>query len=203
MSKIIIADDQALSREGLRSMLTRINGCEVLACVKDADQLYEALKISDPDLLIISPSLPNLGGISAIEKIKRFSVLVLSNQNFHTPVSDAIKAGAKGYLLKSTEIEEIEFAIRSILQGLVYITPLAANLLLNQENELQSLTSREIEVLKLLAAGIPNRDVAKRLHISSRTIDSHRSNIMKKLSVKSNSELVQIAIRAGLIDNNS
>lgn len=200
MGKIIIADDQAISREGLRSMLARIPGCEVIACVRDAGELFKELINSEADLLIINPALPNLGGIQAIEKIKSSSVLILSNQNFHTPVAEAIKAGAKGYLLKTTEIEEIEFAIKSILQGLVYITPEAANLLLSKENELQSLSTREIEVLKLLTAGIPNRDVAKKLHISNRTIDSHRSNIMRKLGARSNAELVQIAIRAGLID---
>lgn len=197
MSKIIIAENQAISREGLRSMLS---GYEILACVKDAKELFEALDNFDPDLLIINPALPDLGGIAAIEKIKRFSILVLANQKLHTPVSEAIKAGAKGYLLKTTELEEIEFAIKSILQGLVYITPQAANSLLNHANDLESLSTREKEVLRLLVEGMPNRDVAKKLHISNRTIDSHRSNIMKKLSAKSNAELVQIALKAGLID---
>lgn len=201
MSRIVIADEQDISREGLRSLLSQIPGCEVLACVKNGKELFELLKNCNPDLLILNHSLPDLGGIASLEQLKRSPVLVLSNQNIQPMVMDAIKAGAKGYILKSTGLDEIEFAIKSILKGLVYITPQAANSLLNPnaENELHGLSLREKEVLKLLAEGIPNRDVAKKLHISNRTIDSHRSNIMKKLGAKSNSELVQIAMRVGLI----
>ena len=124
-------------------------------------------------------------------------MLIVSSKNLF--VKEAFKAGAKGYLNKSTEKDEIVFAVKSILKGLVYISPDATDLIM-QDSELSTLSNRETEVLKLLAQGIPNREVAKLLHISNRTIDSHRSNIMKKLGAKSNSELVQIALKTGLIE---
>ncbi len=193
-NKIIIAENHTLTREGLISVLSSIENCTVVGCAKNAEELNNLIKLENPNLIVLNPTLPNL---SSIESINTLPILVVSNKNLF--VKEAFKAGAKGYLHKNTEKEEIIFAVKSILKGLVYISPDATDLLM-QDSELSALSNRETEVLKLLAQGIPNRDVAKLLHISNRTIDSHRSNIMKKLSAKSNSELVQIALKNGLIE---
>ncbi len=193
-NKIIIAENHTLTREGLISVLSSIENCKVVGSAKNAHELNELLKTVQPSLIVVNPALPDL---SSIESISELPVLIVSNKNLF--VKEAFRAGAKGYLHKNTEKEEIVFAVKSILKGLVYISPDATDLLM-RDNELSALSKRELEVLKLLSEGIPNRDVAKLLHISNRTIDSHRSNIMKKLGAKSNADLVQIALKNGLIE---
>ena len=157
-------------------------------------------------------TMPKLDGLAALEMLKARDegksppVLVLSANEGQSKVRAALKAGARGYLPKNAGLEELEFAIDSIMQGKTYLSPAITEPLMNGaetesplENPLSVLTKREIEILAHLADGKPNREIGKLLHISTRTVDTHRSNILKKLKVKTNAELVKLAIGNGLI----
>ncbi len=210
-TKIIIADDHAVLRAGLRSLLDAMEGMSVVAEAGDGFEVLPLIDEHHPDLLIIDLTMPNLGGVETIARLQKLkdkpSILVLSAREDEGSVSDALQAGAKGYIPKSSDSDELKFAIRALLKGQTYVSPSVASGVIGKDpsesgssSVLGSLTSREREVMKLLSEGKPNRDVAKILHISPRTIDSHRSNIMKKLGVGSNAELVQLALRHGMIE---
>ena len=211
MLKIVIADDHIVLREGLRSLLNQIEGWTVVGEASDGFELLPLVEQQSPDLIILDLSMPNLGGIETISRLQKFdhrpAVLVLSAREDDTAVGEAIRAGAKGYVPKSSTSDELQFAIRAVLKGQTYLSPSVAGGFLGRgdgsgapASPLSTLTSREREVMKLLSEGHPNREVAKVLHVSPRTIDSHRSNIMRKLGVASNAELVQVAIKSGLIE---
>ena len=210
-ARIIIADDHAVLREGLRSLLNGMEGLDVVAEAGDGFEVLPLIEAHKPDLLIIDLTMPNLGGVETIVRLQKVkdkpTVLVLSAREDDISVSEAIRAGAKGYVPKSSDSDELLFAIRSLLKGQTYVSPSVASGIVGKDasdsqngSAIASLTSREREVMKLLSEGKPNRDVAKILHISPRTIDSHRSNIMKKLGITSNAELVQLALKYGLIE---
>lgn len=211
MLKIVIADDHVVLREGLRSLLQQVDGWDVVGEASDGFELLPLVERHTPDLVILDLSMPNLGGIESICRIRKLAnqptVLVLSAREDDVSVSEAIRAGARGYVPKSSSSEELQFAIRAVLKGQTYVSPAVAAGVVGRTDAngspvspLGSLTPREREVMKLLSEGRPNRDVAKTLHVSPRTIDSHRSNIMRKLGITSNAELVQLAMKAGLIE---
>lgn len=211
MAKIIIADDHVVLREGLTALLNSVEGWTVVAQACDGFEVLPLIEKYNPDLVIIDLAMPNLGGVETISRIQKMrekpAVLVLSAREDDLSVNEAMGAGAKGYVPKSADSDELQFAIRSLLKGKTYISPTVASWVLNRDEEtgkstspLTTLSSREREVMKLLCEGCPNRDVAKKLHISPRTIDSHRANIMKKLGVNSNAELTQLALKYGLIE---
>jgi DNA-binding NarL/FixJ family response regulator len=211
MLKIVIADDHIVLREGLRSLLNQIDGWQVVGEASDGFEVLPLVEQQVPDLVILDLSMPNLGGIETISRLQKLdrkpAVLVLSAREDDTAVGEAIRAGARGYVPKSSTSDELQFAIRSVLKGQTYLSPSVAGGFLGRSDgsggtvsPLSGLTSREREVMKLLSEGHPNREVARVLHVSPRTIDSHRSNIMRKLGVNSNAELVQLAIKSGLIE---
>ena len=211
MAKIIIADDHTVLREGLKALIGGMEGMEVVAEAKDGLEIVPLIEKHSPDLIIIDLYMPNLGGVEAIGRIQKLrhkpAILVLSAREDEIAVNEAIHAGARGYVPKSSGGDELQFAIKALLKGQAYVSPTVASGLINRgehgegnTSPLSALSTREREVMKLLCEGHPNRDVAKMLHVSPRTIDSHRANIMKKLSVNSNAELAQLAIKYGLIE---
>ncbi len=211
MPKFIIADDQVMIREGLRSIISQIANWQVIGEAGDGFDLLPLVEKLVPDIVILDINMPNIGGIENIERMQKLDkkpiILVLSAREDESSVSQAIRSGAKGYLSKSSSKQEIEFAIYALLKGQTYVTPSVTNALLSSSgkhpivvNPLSALTTREREIMKLLCEGNHNREVAKLLHISPRTIDSHRANIMKKLGISTNAELVQMAIKSGLIE---
>ena len=212
MVKILIADDHTVLREGLKSLFSSIQEeWEVVAEANDGFQVLSLVETHFPDLLILDLSMPNLGGIATIGRLQKLKhkpqVLVLTAREDDISASDAMNAGANGFIPKSSDYDELIFAIKALLKGQTYISPsVAKSVLANKGKEgatalspISGLSNREREVMKLLSEGNPNREVAKMLHVSPRTIDSHRANIMKKLGISSNAELVQIAIKSGLI----
>lgn len=210
MVKIVIADDHIVLREGLRTLLNSKDGWEVVAEASDGFEVIPLVEEHMPDLVILDLSMPNLGGVETIARLQKLEttpgILVLSARDDEFSVGEAIRAGAKGFVPKSSSADELEFAIKSVLKGQTYLSPSVAEGMLTNDGSnggsiISSLTTREREVMKLLAEGKPNRDVAKVLHISPRTVDSHRANIMKKLGIKSNAELVQSALKHGLVEN--
>ncbi|RMG40768.1 MAG: DNA-binding response regulator [Candidatus Dadabacteria bacterium] len=211
MINLIIADDHVVLREALCELLQSRGEYNVVAQATDGEELLDLLEKHSADIIIMDVTMPRLDGVEALQKLQGKSdappVLVLSANEGEKNIRAALKAGAKGYLPKNAGIEELEFAISSILNGQTYLSPSVTNSLMkagNVENALDNplsvLTKREIEILTHLADGKPNREIAKMLHISIRTVDTHRSNILRKLKVKTNAELVKIAIANGLIE---
>lgn len=211
MVDLIIADDHTVLRQALCEMLQARGKYQVVAQAKDGEELLNLLQDRKADIVIMDLSMPKVDGLAALEKLGAAAggppVLMLSADQGERSVRAAIKAGAKGYVPKNAAIEELEFAISSILAGKTYLSPSVTSGLFSDnwdqkpahETVLSVLTNREVEILKLIAEGHPNRSIAKMLHISTRTVDTHRSNILKKLTVKTNAELVKIAIQSGLI----
>lgn len=205
MVQLLIADDHAVLRQGLKSLLEGIEDWKVVGEAADG---LEAVKLSEklsPDVIIVDLSMPNLGGVEAIARLKKErsnpAIVVLSAKEDEWSVQDAMRAGASAYVSKSSSSEELQFAIRAVLKGQTYLSPSVCGAFLRSEggSPVQDLSAREREVLKMIAEGNPNRDIAKLLHISPRTVDSHRANILKKLGVNSNAELTQMAIKYGII----
>lgn len=208
MINLIIADDHVVLRQALSEMLLSLGKYQVLGQASDGEQLLELLKSNRPDLVIMDVTMPKMDGVEAIRKMSEHNtsvpVLVLSANDGERKVKEALKAGAKGYLPKNTALEELEFAIQSILEGKTYLSPSITEPLMSGgsrgENPSEVLTARELEILKHLADGKPNREIGKLLHISIRTVDTHRSNILKKLKVRTNAELTKLAIAHGVIE---
>lgn len=209
MIDLLIADDHRVLRQALCEMLERDGKYRVVAQATDGVEVMELLKSHSPDLIIMDLVMPEIDGVEAIEKLKYSGkappVLVLSATESKGNIRAALKAGAKGYVPKNVEIRELEFAIDSILSGKTYLSPSVTESLVFADNTgspledpLVQLTKREKEILKHLADGLPNREIASLLHISTRTVDTHRSNILKKLKAKTNAELVKMAIASGL-----
>lgn len=208
MINLVIADDHVILREALCQLLKSRGEYNVMAQAGDGEELLEALKRHKPDLIILDVEMPKLDGVATLERLGELGVvvpvLVLSADDGASNVKSVINSGAKGFMPKNAKIEELEFAIDSILQGNTYLSPaITASLISGDKVEIGSslsvLTKREIEILKHLANGSPNREIGKMLHISSRTVDTHRSNILKKLKVRTNAELVKLAISNKLI----
>lgn len=210
--RIIIADDHTVLREGLKALLSQTAGWSVIAEASNGLEVLPLVERHQPDLLILDLSMPNLGGVETISRLRKLAkmpaVLILSAKEDELSVSDAMRAGANGYVPKTSSGDELAFAIKAVIKGQTYLSPAVCGSLVGRGEQtgngagspLANLTEREREVMKLLSEGNPNRAVAKILHVSPRTIDSHRSNIMRKLGINSNAELVQLAIRCGLIE---
>ena len=210
MIDLIIADDHVVLREALCELLETRGRYNVVAQASDGDELINLLRSETPDLVILDVTMPRVDGLAALEQMaingKIPPVLVLSANEAQTKVRAALKAGARGYLPKNASLDELEFAITSILDGKTYLSPSITAPLMDGapaesplDNPLSVLTKRETEILTHLADGKPNREIGKMLHISTRTVDTHRSNILKKLKVRTNAELVKLAITHGLI----
>lgn len=211
MTTLIVADDHLVLREALCEMLKSKGKYNVIGQASNGRELLELLKTDKPDLVIMDVAMPELDGIKTLERMRQEGtpippVLILSANEGERNVRAALKCGAKGFVPKNAGIEELEFAIDSILRGNTYLSPAVTSSLMNEDaegvsldNPLSVLTKREIEILAHLADGKPNREIAKSLHISIRTVDTHRSNILRKLKVKTNAELVKLAIQNDLI----
>ncbi len=207
MINLIVADDHAVLRQALCEMLQNRGKYNVIAQAGDGEELIALLGNHKPDLVIMDVAMPKLDGLGTLEKLGNGvspPVLVLSANDGGKNVKAALKAGARGFLPKNVGIQELEFAINSILEGKTYLSPTVTTSLMNAgssesplDNPLSVLRKRETEIMAHLADGKPNRIIGKLLHISTRTVDTHRSNIMKKLNVKTNAELVKLAITNG------
>jgi DNA-binding NarL/FixJ family response regulator len=207
MIKIVVADDHAVLREGLCALINAVQDWQVVAEAKDGFEVIQATEQHHPDAVILDLSMPRLGGMETLGRLKKMTnppvVLVLSARDDEGVAAEVIQAGAKGFLPKKSTRNELEFALTSVLKGQIYLSPSVASAVLRhdtQSNPLSILSDREREVMKLLCEGHPNREIASLLHISPRTVDSHRANIMKKLGVQSNAELAQMAMKAGLVE---
>ncbi len=217
IKKIIIVEDHQLFREGLKAMLGSRNDLEVIAEAEDGLEALEVIRENYPDLLLLDLSMPRLGGISVINEVKRLypgiAILALTIHESDQYVLEAFNAGVNGYCIKDASREELLVAISSVLKGHTYISPgIADNVMegyiegrkrIKTRSSWDSITQREREVLKLLGEGYLNRQIADMLHISVKTVEKHRSNIMGKLDLHSTAALTSFAIEKGLVQKNN
>lgn len=198
---IVLADDHAMFREGIRKIIERIEDVSVSAEVNDGLELLELLKKSWPNMVILDISMPNLRGLEAIRGIKKsypqVKILVLTMHKKREFIRQALSDGADGFLLKEDAGGELIRAVRAIRNGGMYLSPLLSSVLTSlalEEDKTEILTMREREVLKLIAEGKRTKDIAEVLFISPYTVRRHRSNIMEKLNLNNLADLVKYAI---------
>lgn len=212
--KILIADDHALFREGLKRILAEAHRLKVVGEVADGLELLKILNRITPDMIMLDISMPNIRGIEAIREIKTVhpnaKILVLTMHRDMEYLHQAISSGAHGYLLKEDADRELFLAIEKVQQGKIYVSPKLSEYLTEDwarihrgehepAFETEPLTTREREILKLVAEGKSNKEVASLLNISIRTVEHHRANIMDKLNLKNIAELIKYAIQKGYI----
>ncbi|HZT65570.1 MAG TPA: response regulator transcription factor [Acidimicrobiales bacterium] len=214
--RVLIADDQALFRRGLYVVLGTEEGIEVVGEAENGEEAIAKAAETAPDVVLMDVRMPKVNGIEAAREIRALSpstkILMLTVSDEEEDLYEAIKAGANGYLLKEISVEEVAEAIRAVVQGQSLISPSMASKLLNEFNQLSrraeerqqfpvpTLTSRELEVLKLVAKGMSNREIADELFISENTVKNHVRNILEKLHLHSRMQAVMYAVRERLID---
>jgi DNA-binding NarL/FixJ family response regulator len=214
--RVLIADDQALFRRGLYVVLGTEDGIEVVGEAENGEEAVAKAEDSAPDVVLMDVRMPKLSGIEAARQIRDLSpttkILMLTVSDEEEDLYEAIKAGANGYLLKEISVEEVAEAIRAVVQGQSLISPSMASKLLNEFNSLArraeerqqfpvpTLTGRELEVLRLVAKGMSNREIADDLFISENTVKNHVRNILEKLHLHSRMQAVMYAVRERLID---
>ncbi len=212
--RVLIADDHAVLRDGLHALLNKYEDIEVVAEAADGLEALERIVELKPDVVLMDIAMPRLGGLEATLEVRQrkllTKVLVLTQYDNKEYVFQMLKAGAAGYILKKAAATELVSAIRAVYSGESFLDPSAAKAMVDryignagekeEEHRLDELSDREKEVLKLLAEGQSNREIADLLRLSVKTVMSHRSNIMEKLDIHNRTELVKFAIRAGLID---
>lgn len=214
--RVMICDDHALFRRGLMMVLETEEGVEVVGEAEDGEEAIRAAEELAPDVVLMDVRMPKVSGIEATraiaEAIPSARILMLTVSDEEDDLYDAIKAGAAGYLLKEISIEEVASAIRSVMSGQSLISPSMASKLLTEFTNLAKkaderhavptprLTERELEVLKLVAQGMSNREIAGELYISENTVKNHVRNILEKLHLHSRMEAVVYAVREKLLD---
>ncbi len=209
--KIFLVDDHNVMREGLKLLLERERDFEVLAEADNGRTAVSMVKKLRPDLVIMDISMPDMNGIEATQKIisenPKTQVIALSMYSDKRFVEGMFKAGVSGYLLKNCIARELVTAIRLIAEGQIYLSPKIAgtvvegylsNLSKGKYNTGPTLTPREREILQLISEGLSSKEISDKLHVSPKTVDAHRHNIMEKVGVRSIAELTKYAIREGL-----
>ncbi|MFM2586925.1 response regulator [Vibrio sp. TBV020] len=208
MIRLILADDHRLMQDGLKSRLEREDNLDIVGCVGTGTEALEATLNLKPDVLLLDINMPKLNGIEVLEQLAKTnsatSVIMLSMHDSRDYVVRSVKAGAKGYVLKDVGSEELVMAINQVAQGRSYLCPQASDRLLEQINEApeekdDTLSKRESDVLKAIANGACNKEIADSLHISVRTVETHRLRIKKKLGATSTAALVKLALQKGLV----
>lgn len=211
MIRVVIADDHHLVRQGIRALLEQSDDIEVVGEAHDGQQAVEIAQQVTPDVVVLDIGMPRLNGIQAIEKIKMLGLntacVILSMYSDETLIRQALEKGAKGYLLKRSVAEELLLAVRSAYDGEIYLSPPVSKMVLQQFHQHQQgaqsrfgmLTAREREVLKLIAEGHSNSEIAGLLVISIKTVEKHRASVMSKLEVHDLAGLIRIALKHRLI----
>jgi DNA-binding NarL/FixJ family response regulator len=207
--RVILADDHALFRSGVKRILEEIPGIEVVGEAADGLQLLGLLKEMTTDLVILDISMPKLRGLEAIQEIKtsypEVQVLILTMHKDAEYLSYALGAGATGFLLKQDADPELLEALTTIRQGKIYLSPAISEVVPDLLRRGQTpegtprelLTNREREILKLLADGKSSKEIGELLFISIRTVQNHRANIMRKLKVRRTTDLIKYAVQKG------
>lgn len=203
--RIVLADDHAVVRSALRMLLDAEPGLEVVAEAGDVDSAIRYLRGHRPDVLILDLNMPGRASLDALPAIAEASpdtkIVILTMQSETAFAREAIQAGVLGYILKEAADAELVKAVRFAAKGKTYLQPdVGARLVADSGQSSRTLTGREREVLKLIALGYTNLELADTLHVSVRTVESHRANIQVKLGLSKRSELVRYALDRGMLD---
>jgi DNA-binding NarL/FixJ family response regulator len=209
--RILIADDHTLVRAGFRSLLEQLPDCAVVAEVGDGREALRLVAQLQPDVVLMDVKMPTLNGLEATARISRdypnVRVVILSMYTNEEYVLQALRAGAVGYLLKDAATAELQLAIQAAVRGEMYLSPAISKRVLQDYIQLvgsgggmlDALTSRQREVLQLIAEGRTMKEIAQSLQISVKTAESHRTQLMERLDIHDVTGLVRFAIRVGLV----
>ena len=209
--RILVADDHPIVRDGLVAVLSTQTDFEVVGEAADGRQVVEQTLALQPDVILLDLEMPEVDGVQALEQLRKLEqavrAVVFTAFDTDERIFSALRAGAKGYLLKGAPREELFNAVRVVHAGGSLLQPVVASRLLERFNEAlpltatpDTLTPRELEVLALVAQGLPNKEIAERLAISQRTVKFHVSSIMGKLGAANRTEAVALAVQQGLIE---
>jgi len=210
---VLLADDHRILREGIRSLLEKEPDIEVVAEASEGGEAVAKAQQLSPDLVLMDITMPGMNGLEATRQIKALKpgvkVLILTMHESNQYISQFLRSGASGYVLKDTAAQELVGAIRAVNQGDAFLYPSIARMLVEEylqkvqsgeeRGSYDGLTDREREVLRMVAEGKTNKEIADDLSLSVRTVQAHRANLMGKLHMHDRTELVRYAIRKGLI----
>lgn len=209
--RVVLVDDHVLIRAGLRALLHSLPNIEVIGEASDGHEAVEVIARHQPDIVIMDIGMPGLNGVDSTRRIVKecpgVRVVILSMHANEEYVGRALDAGAMGYLLKGAEPAELELGLKAVMRGETYLSPSIAKHLVQdylfhrkaKTPPLPDLTARQREVLQLIAEGCSTKDIANKLNLSVKTIDTHRSELMHRLDIHDVARLVRYAIRTGFV----
>ena len=212
--RVILAEDHTIVRQGLRSLLEQSDDIEVIAEAEDGREAVNKTEQLKPDIVLMDISMPILNGIEATRQIKKkfpdIKVLILTMHTTEEYISQILHAGASGYLVKKSAHHELLSAIKAIQKGNSYLSPLVSKKVVDQylqktqddikQDRYEKLTTREREVLQLIAEGKANKEIAERLYLSVKTVETHKAHLMEKLNLHTTTDLIKYAIQKGIIN---
>ncbi len=211
--KLFLVDEHLVLRQALSKAFNANQKYEVIGHAADSAELLSQISACSPDVIVLDFAIPSSSCLETMLSLKKLGcqapVLILSATENGNNIRAALQAGARGFVPKQSGLSEMEFAIDAIVDGGTYLSPSVTDKFMSGDDEanngpaslLAKLSHREREIMVHLANGHKNKDIGQQLHISTRTVDTHRSNILRKLGIKSNAELAKIAISAGLISS--
>ena len=210
--RVLLADDHKLVRAGFRAMLSNLSNVEVVAETGDGREALELIQKHRPDVAFVDITMPSLTGLEvakrAAKEAPNVRIIIVSMHTAEEYVGRAVRAGVAGYVLKNADPVELELAIRAAVKGEIYLSPAVSKSLIDdysrrlaEEKTLEDrLTARQREVLQLIAEGQNTKDIAARLNVSIKTVETHRKQLMERLDIHDVAGLVRYAIRAGIIE---
>jgi two-component system response regulator NreC len=213
-TKVVIADDHAIVREGVRMILAKEKDIEVIGEAEEGAQALRLVETLRPDVVVMDISMPGMGGIEATQKVKKrypqVAVLALTMHEDESYVFQLLRAGASGYVLKRAAARDLVQAVRAAAKGEAFLYPSVARKVVEDylrrvetgedRARYDGLTEREREILTWIAQGLSNQQIAEKLYISIKTVQTHRAHVLEKLGLHDRTELVRYAIRKGLIE---
>jgi DNA-binding NarL/FixJ family response regulator len=210
--RILITDDHALVRAGIRALVQNAAGIEVVAEASDGREALILIRSHHPDVVTLDISMPGLNGLEAAARIARdfpdVRILIVSAHANEEYVCQALRSGASGYLLKDAGAAELDLAVKALAKGEMYLSPAISKHVISdyvrrvggEKGPLEMLTPRQREILQLIAEGNTTKEIAKKLHISIKTVETHRMQLMDRLDIHDIAGLVRYAVRVGLVE---